>query len=96
MGDSYPFLNVFNKKIDFEDLIDIFISYWELRSEDYHSLEVSDFIISKLIFHSLTPNLANCLVKPIPPMTHYFTYKGFKLPLTTDYSEWGGRLKSRY
>ena len=83
---------------DFNDLIDIFIEFWNLRDEDYKSLSLSHILYSyKLIESSSDSNSVGKTslttsklnrdksINTIPSIK----FKGLNLPSTMDFSQWG-------
>lgn len=74
---------------DLNELKDIFIEFWNLRDEDYISLNPSHIIFTYKIINNdlLTETKLNRSrsVKTVPS----FNFKGYNLPKTMDYSKWG-------
>ena len=76
---------------DLDELNDIFIEFWKLRDEDYISLNPSHIIFTyKIINNDLLTETKSKLnrsrrVNIVPS----FNFKGFNLPKTMDYLNWG-------
>jgi hypothetical protein len=75
---------------DLELLTDIFISYWEIRSDEYQLSESLEIIINYNLFKhdkitkkTYKPNLLKNDDKVL------FNFKGYKLPNTMDLTLWG-------
>lgn len=82
-------LQIFDESVNIDNIVNIYYSYWDLRSEDYHSFDISHLIISYFEFSNLTTNLHNRLIKPVIYDKLSWQYRGFSLPITLDFSKWG-------
>ena len=87
-------LLIINTSTPIEEIRDILLMYWTLRSEYYHLKEIDDlFILYKLLskkrkFPS-NIKLINQLRYSNKKITNEYTYDGYSLPNTVNTSEWG-------
>ena len=94
---------IITRKNNVNNLVKIFIDYWNLRSENYHLQEVKKIFISYRTFHVndiskieiFKNKLLNLSEEGNSNEYENFQYTGYKLPNTTDLSKWGMRLSQK-
>ena len=85
-------LQVVNKKSSIDELVEILIAYWALRSEDYHTMSIKELQVCLYAFEK-SSHAKERLIPPRKPITGPgVTHKGYNLPNTTNISEWGGSI----
>lgn len=77
------------KGTDVNDLILSCQTYWTIRDQYYHSLNVDNIILSYKVYHGEI--YEHLLIKPklLTSSVKCHTYKGYKLPLSLNLKEWG-------
>jgi hypothetical protein len=77
---------------DFKELNELFLEFWHIRDEDYLPLNPSHIVYTFKI-HNNTENdlIVSKLNRPKSSLTQInnFSFKGFKLPNTMDFTLWG-------
>ena len=81
------------KLIERENLIDIFNEFWNLRNQDYLSLNPS-YIIFTYKLNDSTKGIVqktklNRNILSIEDTKNTLNFKGFNLPSTIDFTQWG-------
>jgi hypothetical protein len=72
------------------ELLDIFIFFSNLKSEDYNAKSITHIILQYHINNSINRNIKPKLSNKISVLkTPKFSFLGYKLPLTTDLTKWG-------
>ena len=75
---------------EFYELINIFIEYWDIRSEDYHIEKWEDILFMfQIPVEDIKPKLVRAKRKSEIHKAYIFRYGGYKLPNTMDITEWG-------
>jgi hypothetical protein len=77
---------------DFELLLDLFLNFWEIKSEDYHTLKFEEIIFTYKIIESNEDINKTKLSKPMIKIKEnkpVFNFGGFNLPSTMDITKWG-------
>ena len=83
---------------DFNYLYDLFIEFWNLKTEEYHLAKISDIIFVYKILDS--NNLESKIITPKSLLKHnkinkeeknldFTKFGGFNLPNTMDFTKWG-------
>lgn len=85
-------MQIVNSQSSFTDLNDILNAYWNLRIDDYYSLDISELIVSIYLFSDKHKTIAERLIAPDNKVLKSWSYNGYKLPNTTDFTKWGGKL----
>ena len=93
---TLSYLQTLTKK-DFNDLVDIFIEFWNLRSEDYLTEQISNIVfvykIMPLDSEIKKTKLSRAKVFKKDDKNK-FKFHGFNLPNTMDYTKWGKVISS--
>lgn len=73
----------------FDDMESVFQDYWNLRSDDYHLMPVSEVILSFRLFKPFINTKIEKAKDPTIKNKPLFSFKGYSIPNTMDLSEWG-------
>jgi len=88
----------FNKN-EIDELIDVFIGFWEFRDEGYHCLNPSYIVFT---FKILSDDLEKENIKikfnkiKINESLKTVNFKGYNLPYIMDYEKWGEIIEEEY
>ena len=82
------------KKEDYNSLLDIFIEFWNLRSEDYHITTASSIIFTYKVYDSeISQQIKSKSISRhkniVSELKQQYTFGGFNLPKTMDFTLWG-------
>lgn len=80
------------KLTEFKDLLEIFIEFWNIRDQDYMSLNPSHIVFTYKIISKDNEIIKTSKLnrsKLIKDETKTFNFKGYNLPSTMDFSNWG-------
>lgn len=87
------------KRSEIEDLLEIFIEFWNLRDPDYFSLIPSHIVFTYKIVVTNKEEIKTSKLnrsKTITENPNLFKFKGFNLPCTMDYLKWGKLIFESY
>lgn len=77
------------QKESFDQMEPVFLDFWNLRSDDYHTMPVSEVIFAyrllRLDFPTKIVKAKNVLARKETP----FIFRGYSLPTTMDLHSWG-------
>ena len=77
---------------EFKDLLEIFIEFWNIRDQDYISLNPSHIIFTYKIIEQDNGIIKTSKInrsKSITDNTKTINFKGLNLPATMDFTKWG-------